>query len=258
MNDIIQFFLNGVLNATWWAVVLYILVTTHITIVSVTIYLHRHQTHRALEISLIVSYFFRLWLWLTTGMFTKTWVAIHRKHHAKCETVDDPHSPRILGIKKVLWQGAELYRIAGKDKEMLERYGKFTPNDWLERNFCGKRDRIGISIMLVIDVILFGAIGITVFAVQMVWIPLFAAGGINGIGHYWGYRNFDTPDDSTNIVPWGILVGGEELHNNHHRYGKSAKFSVRWWEFDIGWMYIRILEKLGLARVKYIYDKTVL
>ncbi len=258
MNEIILFFSSGVLNASWWLVVLYALVMTHITIASVTIFLHRNQTHHALDLHPFASHFFRFWLWLTTGMYTKTWVAVHRKHHAKCETVDDPHSPRILGIKKVLWQGAELYRVAGKDAKMLERYGKGTPSDFLERNIYGKHERIGILSMLAINIILFGAIGITVWAIQMAWIPFFAAGGINGIGHYWGKRNFDTPDDSTNIVKWGILVGGEELHNNHHRYVKSAKFSVKPGEFDIGWWYILILDTLGLARVKYVYDKTVL
>jgi stearoyl-CoA desaturase (delta-9 desaturase) len=248
---------TGVLDLPWWGYFAYTLILTHITIAGVTIYLHRHSAHRALDLHLIPAHFFRFWLWLTTGMLTKHWTAIHRKHHAKCETVDDPHSPQIYGIRKVLLQGAELYRKEGRNQETLDRYGYGTPDDWLERNiYC--HDRWGIAIMLVTNVILLGPIGITVFAVQMLWIPFLAAGVINGIGHYWGYRNFQPADASTNIIPWGILVGGEELHNNHHAYATSAKLSNRWYEFDIGWLYIRILETMGLAHVKKIAPKLVL
>jgi len=248
---------TGALDLPWWGYVVYTLILTHITIAGVTIYLHRHSAHRALDLHPIPAHFFRFWLWLTTGMLTKHWTAIHRKHHAKCETVDDPHSPQIFGIRKVLLEGAELYRKEGRNQETLDRYGYGTPDDWLERNiYC--HDRWGIAIMLVTNVILLGPIGITVFAVQMLWIPFLAAGVINGIGHYWGYRNFQPADASTNIIPWGILIGGEELHNNHHAYATSAKLSNRWYEFDIGWLYIRILETLGLAHVKKIAPKLVL
>jgi stearoyl-CoA desaturase (delta-9 desaturase) len=228
---------------------------THVTIAAVTIYLHRHSAHRALDLHPIVSHFFRFWLWATTGMTTKAWTAIHRKHHARCELADDPHSPQVFGIKKVLMEGAELYRIEGRNQETLDQFGQGTPDDWMEKNVYSKHDRIGIGSMLVMDVLLFGPIGITIWAIQMVWIPMFAAGVINGIGHYWGYRNFQSEDASTNVVPWGILIGGEELHNNHHAYGTSAKLSNRWYEFDIGWLYIRILETLGLATVKKIAPK---
>ncbi len=248
---------TGLLDLPWWGYFAYTLILTHITIAGVTIYLHRHSAHRALDLHSIPAHFFRFWLWLTTGMLTKHWTAIHRKHHAKCETVDDPHSPQIFGLRKVLLQGAELYRKEGRNQETLDRYGYGTPDDWLERNIY-RHDRWGIAIMLITNVILLGPIGITVFAVQMLWIPFLAAGVINGIGHYWGYRNFQPADASTNIIPWGILVGGEELHNNHHAYATSAKLSNRWYEFDIGWMYIRILEILGLAHVKKIAPKLVL
>ena len=246
---------TGLLDLPWWGYVLATLGLTHITIAAVTIYLHRHSAHRALDLHPLVSHFFRFWLWATTGMTTKAWTAIHRKHHAKCETLEDPHSPQIFGIQKVLMQGAELYRVEGANKETLEHYGQGTPDDWMENHVYGKHDRIGIGAMLVVDVLLFGPIGITMWAIQMVWIPLFAAGVINGIGHYWGYRNFQSEDASNNVIPWGILIGGEELHNNHHAYATSAKLSNRWYEFDIGWMYIRILEMLGLATVKKIAPK---
>ncbi len=246
--------LNGFLNLSWWGDVVYALIVTHITIASVTIYLHRHSAHRALELHPIPAHFFRFWLWLTTGMLTKHWTAIHRKHHAKCETAEDPHSPQIYGIRTVLLRGAELYRNEGRNKETLERYGHGTPDDWLERNIYN-HDRIGIYTMLTINLLLCGPIGLTIWAVQMLWIPLLAAGVINGIGHYWGYRNFQPEDASTNIMPWGLLIGGEELHNNHHAYPTSAKLSNSWYEFDIGWLYIRILETFGLARVKKVAPK---
>lgn len=236
-------------NLVWWQYALIVLALTHVTIAAVTIFLHRHQAHRALDLHPAVSHFFRLWLWLTTGMVTRAWAAIHRKHHAKCETADDPHSPQVMGLKRVLWQGAELYRAEAKNAETLEKYGHGTPNDWIERQLYTPHSAKGIVLMLLINLALFGPIGLTIWAVQMIWIPFFAAGIINGVGHYWGYRNFACEDASTNISPWGILIGGEELHNNHHAYGTSAKLSNKWYEFDIGWMYIRILETLRLAKV---------
>jgi len=241
---------TGVFDLPWWGYVIYTLAVTHITIAGVTIYLHRCQAHRALDLHPVVSHFFRFWMWLTTGMVTKNWTAIHRKHHARVETVEDPHSPQIYGINKVLWEGAELYRKEAKNQETKDKYGQGTPDDWLERNLYSPHDRYGISILLVLNFVLFGFIGITIWAVQMAWIPFFAAGVINGIGHYWGYRSFQPEDTSTNIVPWGILIGGEELHNNHHAYASSAKFSSRWYEFDIGWLYIRAMQAVGLADVK--------
>jgi stearoyl-CoA desaturase (Delta-9 desaturase) len=244
---------NGLIgHLPWYGYVLVALAFTHITIAAVTIYLHRHQAHRALELHAIPSHFFRFWLWLTTGMITKQWAAIHRKHHAKCETPEDPHSPQVLGIKKVFFEGAELYRAACKVPETMEKYGSGTPEDWVEHNIYSKHSGKGIYLMMAIDLALFGPIGLTIWAVQMAWIPITAAGIVNGIGHYWGYRNFTCEDASTNISPWGILIGGEELHNNHHAYGSSAKLSNKWYEFDIGWLYIRSMETIGLAKVKKI------
>ena len=248
----LDFLSNGVTRASAWEVFIFTMIATHITIVSVTIFLHRCQAHRALDLHAIPSHFFRFWLWLTTGQVTKEWAAIHRKHHAKCDTAEDPHSPVTRGIKKVLFEGAELYRAESKNRETIKKYGHGTPDDWLERNVYTKYSGVGVVLMLFIDVILFGVIGISVWAVQMMWIPITAAGIINGIGHYWGYRNYDCVDASTNIVPWGILIGGEELHNNHHTFGTSAKLSSKWYEFDIGWMYIRMMEIIGLAQVKKI------
>jgi stearoyl-CoA desaturase (delta-9 desaturase) len=236
----------------------YIVVTlllTHITIASVTIFLHRHQAHRALTLHPAVSHFFRLWLWLTTGMITREWVAVHRRHHAKCETDADPHSPQVWGIWRVLLGGVGLYRTAAMDAETIEAYGRGAPNDWLERNVYNLRLG-GVLLMLLVDLVLFGLPGIAIFAVQMLWIPLWAAGVINGVGHYLGYRNFETPDASRNIFPLGVLIGGEEFHNNHHAYSYSARFGNKWWELDIGWLYIRLLEKLGLASVKRIAPYT--
>lgn len=238
-----------ILDLPWWGYVVATLVLTHITIASVTIYLHRHQAHRALELHPALAHFFRFWLWLTTGMVTREWVAVHRKHHAKCESADDPHSPQVHGIAKVLSEGAELYQREAANRETLARYGRGTPSDWLERHLYARYSALGVSLMLVIDLLLFGPIGLTVWAVQMLWIPLFAAGVINGLGHYLGYRSFVTHDASKNILPWGVLIGGEELHNNHHAYSQSAKLSSRWWEFDIGWLYIRLLTAVHLARV---------
>jgi stearoyl-CoA desaturase (delta-9 desaturase) len=255
---VLNWIANGYLNWSWWQILLITLLLTHITIASVTIFLHRCQAHRALELHAIPSHFFRFWLWLTTGMVTKEWAAIHRKHHAKCETVDDPHSPQILGINTVLARGAELYRAEAKNKETIEKFGHGTPDDWMEKNLYSKYQWQGVALMLIIDVILFGALGATVWAVQMLWIPITAAGIINGMGHYWGYRNYDCEDASTNLMPWGILIGGEELHNNHHTYATSAKLSNKWYEFDIGWVYIRALEMAGLAKVKKLPPKPVL
>jgi stearoyl-CoA desaturase (delta-9 desaturase) len=250
VNATLDFLNTGLLNFSGWQVFFYTLIVTHITIASVTIYLHRHQAHRALELHALPSHFFRFWLWLTTGQVTKEWAAIHRKHHAKCETEEDPHSPVTRGIKKVFWEGAELYRAESKNQETLDKYGHGTPTDWIERNLYSKYSWQGFTALLFINIALFGAIGITVWAVQMAWIPVTAAGIINGIGHYWGYRNYDCADAATNIIPFGILIGGEELHNNHHTFATSAKLSAKWYEFDIGWCYIRVLEVMGLARVK--------
>ena len=250
IEALIQLLSDGLLGWTWWQTLLAALVLTHITIASVTIFLHRHQAHRALELHPIPSHFFRFWLWMTTGMITKEWAAIHRKHHAKCETEEDPHSPVTRGIRKVLLEGSELYRAEAKNEQTLARYGHQTPDDWIEHKVYTGHPYLGISLMMIIDVLLFGALGLTVWAIQMAWIPITAAGIINGLGHYWGYRNFEATDASTNISPWGILIGGEELHNNHHTYPTSAKLSVKPFEFDIGWLYIRILETLGLATVK--------
>ena len=254
-NAAIDWLAHGLLAASWWQIVLYTLVTTHITIASVTIYLHRHQAHRAMDLHALPSHFFRLWLWLGTGQVTKEWVSIHRKHHAKCETLEDPHSPQAHGIKKVFWQGAELYRAESKNRETISKFGHGTPNDWIERHLYTRFSWQGVGVMMVINLALFGAAGLAVWAVQMMWIPVTAAGIINGIGHYWGYRNFEAPDASTNISPWGVMIGGEELHNNHHTYPTSAKFSVKPYEFDIGWGYIRALEMMGLAKVKKVPPK---
>jgi stearoyl-CoA desaturase (delta-9 desaturase) len=243
---------TGLIDLPWWGYALVTLVLTQITIASVTIFLHRHQAHRALDLHPVSSHFFRFWLWLATGIVTKEWASIHRKHHAKCETAEDPHSPVILGIRKVLLQGYELYRKEAANPETLTRYGHGTPDDWLEHKLYSRHSMLGIALMLIIDVLLFGPIGLTIWAVQMAWIPVNAAGIINGAGHYWGYRNFQCADASTNIIPWGLFIGGEELHNNHHAYASSAKLSNKWYELDIGWLYIRILETLRLAQVKKI------
>ena len=244
---------SGVFDLPWWGVVLVALALTHVTIAAVTIFLHRHQAHHALDLHPAISHFFRLWLWLTTGMLTKEWAAVHRKHHAKCDTPEDPHSPQILGINRVLWAGVFLYVKEARKPETIERYGRGTPDDWLERNLYSRFKILGLILMGVCDIVLFGIVpGLLIFATQIVWIPFWAAGVINGIGHYWGYRHWSTPDASTNIFPLGILIGGEELHNNHHAYPTSAKLSNKWYEFDLGWLYIRILEALGLAKVKHV------
>jgi len=259
--DWLPFVAHGLIDLPWWGYVVVTLALTHVTIACVTIFLHRSQAHRALDLHPAVAHFFRFWLWLTTGMVTKEWVAIHRKHHAKVETVDDPHSPMTRGIRTVLLRGAELYRDESRNTETLAKYGHGTPDDWIERNVYSRFSWQGVGLMLAVDLFLFGPIGATIWAVQMMWIPVNAAGIINGIGHYWGYRNFACADTSTNIVPWGLMIGGEELHNNHHAYGTSAKFSAQWYEFDLGWVYIRALSALKLATVRKIapqvkFDRT--
>lgn len=234
----------------FWQLVLITLVMTHITIAGVTIFLHRAQAHRAVTLGIVPSHFFRFWLWITTGMVTREWVAIHRKHHARCETEEDPHSPLVKGLSRVLWGGALLYREEAQNAETIEKYGRGTPDDWLERNVYSKHPGWGISLMLVIDLLLFGLPGLAVWLIQMAWIPFWAAGVINGLGHFWGYRSWSTEDASTNLFPIAILIGGEELHNNHHAFASSARLSSKWYEFDIGWMYIRLLEILHMAKVR--------
>jgi len=255
LNAVLEWLAYGFWKLSWWQIVLFTLAMTHVTMISVTVYLHRHQAHRALDLHPIASHFFRFWLWLTTGQVTKEWTSIHRKHHAKCEQADDPHSPHVYGIKTVLLQGYELYRAEAANKETMVRYGHGTPNDWLERNVYTRFSVVGVASMLIIDLTLFGAAGLSVWAVQMAWTPIMAAGIINGAAHYWGYRNFEAPDASTNISPWGIIIAGEELHNNHHTYPTSAKLSIKPYEFDIGWMYITILKSVGLASVKKVPPK---
>ena len=252
LNSLLDFLAHGFLRWSWWQIVLFALAVTHVTIIGVTVYLHRCQAHRALDLHPIASHFFRAWLWMTTGMLTGQWAAIHRKHHAKCETEEDPHSPQTRGIWKVLLEGAELYRTEAKNEETMRKFSHGTPNDWMERNVYTKYPILGVSLMMVLNVALFGVVGLTVWAVQMVWIPFWAAGVVNGLAHFWGYRNFNSSDASTNIFPWGIIIGGEELHNNHHTYATSAKLSNKWYEFDIGWMYIRIMSAFRLAKVKKI------
>ncbi len=249
---------NGLLALSLWGYVGATLLLTHITILAVTIYLHRCQAHRAVDLHPALGHFFRFWLWLTTGMQTRGWVAVHRKHHAHCETPEDPHSPIVLGLGRVLWQGAELYKAEAVREDTLSRYGQGAPGDWMERHLYSRRPALGIALMALIDLLLFGPIGLTIWAVQMIWIPFWAAGVINGVGHYWGYRNFESPDTATNITPLALLIGGEELHNNHHAFASSAKFSNQWWELDLGWAYIRLFQGLGLAKVRKTAPRRVL
>ena len=241
---------NGLLDLSAWQLVGITLLMTHVTIVSVTVYLHRYSAHRALELNGALKHFFRFWLWLTTAQNTREWTAVHRKHHAKCETPEDPHSPVYKGLGTVLRKGAELYREEARNPETLRIYGKNCPDDWIERNLYSRYKLGGIALMAVVDLLLFGTIGITIWAVQMMWIPFWAAGVVNGLGHALGYRNFECRDAATNLVPWGIVIGGEELHNNHHTYPNSAKLSVRRWEFDMGWAWIRLFCLLRLAKVQ--------
>ena len=250
MSDtLISLAARGLTQASWGTWIVYLLVVTQLTIFAVTLYLHRSQTHRGVDFHPVVAHFFRFWSWISTGMVTKEWVAIHRKHHAKVETEEDPHSPQIYGIRKVFWEGVELYREASEKREDMEKYGRGTPDDWIERVLYTGHPYWGPTLMLIIDLALFGAVGGVIWALQMVWIPFWAAGFVNGIGHWWGYRNFESADTSTNLSPWGVWIGGEELHNNHHAFPSSAKFSLRRWEFDIGWAAIRVFETLRLAKV---------
>ena len=253
----IELLINGLIDFTWVEYLIYTLVVTQITIMSITLFLHRGVCHSAIEIKPILSHFFRFWLWLTTSMKTADWVAIHRKHHAKVETIDDPHSPIVHGINTVLFRGADLYNEERGNKETIEKYSKNCPNDWIEQKIYSGKSNLGVSILFIFNIFLFGVVGIIIWAIQMMWTPIFAAGGINGAGHYYGYRNFDTPDESTNIIPFAVFIGGEELHNNHHAFATSAKFSSKPWEFDIGWLYIKIFSILGLVKIKRLALNTV-
>jgi stearoyl-CoA desaturase (delta-9 desaturase) len=244
-----EFLAGGLLQAGWVELALYLLVATQLTIFAVTLYLHRSQAHRGVDFHPLVSHVFRFWSWLTTSMITREWVAIHRKHHAHCETENDPHSPVVKGIGKVFWRGVELYREARSDRASIEKYGKGCPDDWIERHVYTPHATMGPTVLLFLSFALFGFAGVAVWAVQMLWIPFWAAGVVNGLGHWWGYRNFETDDTATNLTPWGVWIGGEELHNNHHAFPSSAKFALRKWELDIGWAAIRGLERVGLAKV---------
>jgi stearoyl-CoA desaturase (delta-9 desaturase) len=250
LDSLITFVARGIFSdASWGTWIVYFIAVTQMTIMSVTLYLHRSQTHRGVDFHPIIAHVFRLWAWLSTAMVTKQWVAIHRKHHAKCETEEDPHSPMVYGIDKVLWDGVELYRVASRDMSEIEKYGRGTPDDWIERNVYAAHPSLGPTLLLFINFALFGAVGVAIWALQMVWIPFWAAGVVNGLGHWWGYRNFESADTSTNLSPWGLIIGGEELHNNHHAFPSSAKFSLRRFEFDIGWAVIRVLKAFRLATV---------
>ena len=250
LDSVISFLARGLFqDASWGTWIAYFLIVTQLTIFTVTLYLHRSQTHRGVDFHPVLAHGFRLWSWLSTAMVTKEWVAIHRKHHARCETEDDPHSPMVHGIDKVLWEGVDLYRIASRDMAEIEKYGRGTPDDWIERNVYARAPSMGPTLLLFINFALFGAVGVAIWALQMVWIPFWAAGVVNGLGHWWGYRNFESADTSTNLSPWGLIIGGEELHNNHHAFPSSAKFSLRRFEFDIGWAAIRFFEFFRLAKV---------
>jgi stearoyl-CoA desaturase (delta-9 desaturase) len=249
LDAVLNFLNNGVTGASWGDMLIYLLVATQLTIFTVTLYLHRSQTHRGVDFHPALAHFFRFWGWISTGMVTREWVAVHRKHHAKVETVDDPHSPMIYGIKKVFWDGVSLYREACYSKQDMEQYGRGTPDDWVENNVYGAHPYWGPTLMLLINLALFGVIGAAIWAIQMIWIPFWAAGFVNGIGHWWGYRNFESADTARNLIPWAFWIGGEELHNNHHAFPSSAKFALRKWEFDIGWAAICGLRAVGLAKV---------
>lgn len=251
-------YMYGVLNLSAWGYVIVTLVMLQITMMAVTLYLHRDQAHRAIDLHPVLRHFFRFWIWCTSGMLTREWVAVHRKHHAYCETKGDPHSPQIFGLKKVLFEGAELYQVEKDNRETVEKFGRGAPDDWLEKNIYLRVPFGGILLLVITELLLFGVPGIIIIAIQMSSMPLFAAGIINGLGHHSGYRNFECDDASTNLVPWAFLIGGEELHNNHHAFPTSAKFSVRRWEFDIGWLYITIFRKLGIAKVNKIAPRPVL
>ncbi|HEX7339822.1 MAG TPA: fatty acid desaturase [Rhodanobacteraceae bacterium] len=255
LDAVLNFLSNGVTHASWISMLVYLLVMTQLTIFTVTLYLHRSQTHRGVDFHPVLAHFFRFWGWLTTGMVTREWVAVHRKHHAKVETADDPHSPMIYGIKKVFWDGVSLYRDACESKQDMEQYGRGTPDDWVEHKVYGGHPYWGPTLMLLINLALFGVIGAALWAVQMIWIPFWAAGFVNGIGHWAGYRNFESADTARNLIPWGFWIGGEELHNNHHAFPSSAKFALRKWEFDIGWAVICGLEKVHMAKVLRVAPK---
>jgi len=247
--SLLDFLAGGLFQASFGTLLIYLLVATQLTIFSVTLYLHRSQAHRAVDFHPVLAHFFRFWTWLTTSMITREWAAIHRKHHAKCETEEDPHSPQVKGIRTVFWRGVELYREARNDRESIEKYGKGCPDDWIERKVYTPHATLGPTLLLFISFALFGAAGIAVWAIQMAWIPFWAAGVVNGLGHWWGYRNFETTDTATNLTPWAVWIGGEELHNNHHAFPSSAKFSLRKFEFDIGWTTLKLLQAVGLAKV---------
>ena len=247
--SLLEFLSGGLLQFGWWAMLAYLLVVTQVTIFTVTLYLHRSQAHRGVDFHPVLAHFFRFWSWLTTSMITREWAAIHRKHHAKCETEEDPHSPMHKGIGNVLWKGADMYRESRLDRASIEQYGKGCPDDWIERKLYTRHATLGVVLLLIASFVLFGAKGVAVWAIQMAWIPFWAAGVINGLGHWWGYRNFETTDTATNLTPWGVWIGGEELHNNHHAFPSSAKFALRKWEFDIGWAAIKLLEKIRMAKV---------
>ena len=247
--SLLDFLASGLLQSGWVGLFVYFLVVTQLTIFSVTLYLHRSQAHRGVDFPPVLAHFFRVWTWLTTSMITREWAAIHRKHHAKCETEDDPHSPMHKGIGNVLWKGGDMYREARLDRASIEQYGKGCPDDWIERHLYTPHATMGPVAMLLVNFVLFGAWGVAIWAIQMAWIPFWAAGVINGLGHWWGYRNFETTDTATNLTPWGVWIGGEELHNNHHAFPSSAKFALRKWEFDIGWAAIKLLESVKLAKV---------
>ncbi|HVQ33738.1 MAG TPA: fatty acid desaturase, partial [Lysobacter sp.] len=249
MQSFLEFLAGGVAQFGWVSLLVYFLIATQLTIFSVTLYLHRSQAHRGVDFHPVLAHFFRFWTWLTTSMITKEWAAIHRKHHAKCETEEDPHSPMHKGINMVFWRGVELYREARTDREDIEKYGKGCPDDWIERKLYTPHATMGPTLLLFISFALFGLPGIAMWALQMAWIPFWAAGVVNGLGHWWGYRNFETTDTATNLTPWGVWIGGEELHNNHHAFPSSAKFALRKWEFDIGWATIKLFESVGLAKV---------
>ena len=251
-------YLYGLLNLSFWGYVLAAFILVQITMMAVTLYLHRDQAHRSLDLHPALRHFFRFWIWSTSGMVTREWVAVHRKHHAFCETENEPHSPRVYGLRKVLLEGAELYKVETNVPETLEKYGRGAPDDWIERNVYLRFPNLGIVLTVVTDLLLFGVPGIIIIAVQMAAMPVFAAGVINGLGHHSGYRNFECDDAATNLVPWAFLIGGEELHNNHHAFPTSAKFSMRRWEFDIGWMYICIFRAFGLARVRKVAPEPVI
>ncbi len=249
--------INGLIEFTWVEYIIYTLIVTQITIMAITLYLHRGICHSAIDIRAPLAHFFRFWLWFTTSMKTADWVAIHRKHHAKVETIDDPHSPIVHGINTVLFRGADLYAEEKANEETIKKYSHNCPNDWIEHKIYSGKSNLGILFLFILNILMFGVVGIIIWAIQMMWTPIFAAGGINGVGHYYGYRNFDTADESTNMMPIAFFIGGEELHNNHHAYPTAAKFSYKPWEFDIGWLYIKIFSIIGLVKVKRLAPKTI-